>query len=83
MRKIRELNDIVDNDEDLEDIEEEAKKLIAENTVDVQLMQRMLCDHGIFPHEVMNLPLRERLLMSALITKESKELEAMRKGGAV
>ena len=25
VRKIRELNDIVDNDEDLEDIEEEAK----------------------------------------------------------
>lgn len=51
--------------------------------MDVQLMQRMLCDHGIFPHEVMNLPLRERLLMSALITKESKELDTMRKGGAV
>nr|DAM39189.1 MAG TPA: hypothetical protein [Caudoviricetes sp.] len=46
-------------------------------------MQRMLCDHGIFPHKVMNLPIRERMLMSALIMKESKELEAMRKEGAV
>ncbi|HIQ73295.1 MAG TPA: hypothetical protein IAA51_02630 [Candidatus Cottocaccamicrobium excrementipullorum] len=43
--------------------------------MDVQLCQRMLCDHGIFPLDVVTRPLRERLLMSKLFEKEKKELE--------
>lgn len=41
----------------------------------VRLMQRMLCDHGIFPSEVMNLRINERLLMDALLEKESQEIK--------
>ncbi len=41
----------------------------------VRLMQRMLCDHGIFPSEVMNLRINERLLMAALLEKEHKEVK--------
>lgn len=43
--------------------------------MDAQLCQRMLCDHGIFPSEVMNRPLKERILMSELLVKESKEIK--------
>ena len=41
----------------------------------VRLMQRMLCDHGIFPSEVMKLRINERLLMAALLEKESQEIK--------
>ena len=33
----------------------------------------MLCEHGVFPHEVLNLPFREKLIMFELIKKDSKE----------
>ena len=46
----------------------------------VQLMQRMLCDHGIFPSEVMNLRIQERLLMAALLEKEHKEFKEKTRG---
>lgn len=42
------------------------------------VMQRMLCDHGIFPHEVMKLPIREVMVIHALLEKESKELKKKR-----
>ncbi len=41
----------------------------------IRLMQRMLCDHGIFPSEVMKLRVQERLLMAALMEKEHKEIK--------
>lgn len=41
----------------------------------IRLMQRMLCDHGIFPSEIMNLRMQERLLMAALLEKEHKEIK--------
>ena len=41
-------------------------------------MQRMLCDHGVFPHEVMRLSVRERVLRSELLMKESRELEKLK-----
>ena len=43
--------------------------------MDVVLCQKMLCDHGIFPNEVVKRPLKERMLMLALLKKESKELK--------
>ena len=46
----------------------------------VQLMQRMLCDHGIFPSEVMNLRIQGRLLMAALLEKEHKEIKEKTRG---
>ena len=46
----------------------------------VQLMQRMLCDQGIFPSEVMNLRIQERLLMAALLEKEHKEIKKKTRG---
>lgn len=46
----------------------------------VQLMQRMLCDHGIFPSEVMNLRIQERILMAALLEKEHKEIKEKTRG---
>lgn len=47
--------------------------------MDVQLCQRMLCDNGVFPSEVMNRPLRERIFMNELYQKESQEIEKRRK----
>ena len=41
----------------------------------IRLMQRMLCDHGIFPSEVMKLRVQERLLMADLMEKEHKEIK--------
>lgn len=41
--------------------------------MDVQLCQRLLCDHGRFPHEVLSLPLKEKMLMHQLYAKELKE----------
>ncbi len=41
----------------------------------VQLCQRMLCDHGIFPCDVLNRSLKERLIMSALLIKEAREIK--------
>ena len=40
-------------------------------------MQRMLCDHGVFPHVILNLSLKERILMCELLKKESKELDKL------
>ncbi len=48
---------------------------MAGNSLNVQLCQRLLCDHGRFPHEVLNLPLKEKLLMQNLYEKELKEHE--------
>ena len=45
----------------------------------VQIMQRMLCDHGVFPHEILKLPMRELFVIHALMDKESKELQKMSK----
>lgn len=45
----------------------------------VQVMQRMLCDHGVFPHEVLRLPMRELFVIHALLQKESNELKQMSK----
>jgi hypothetical protein len=40
----------------------------------------MLCEHGVFPHEVLELSHREMLIMNELIKKDTKEKrEAMRK----
>lgn len=41
--------------------------------MDVQLCQRLLVDHGVFPHEVTHLPLKEKLFMAELYRKEEKE----------
>ena len=41
--------------------------------MDVQLCQRLLCDHGRFPHEVLSLPLKEKMLMHQVYAKEAKE----------
>ena len=46
----------------------------------VQLMQRMLCDHGIFTCDVMNLRIQELLLMAALLEKEHKEIKKKTRG---
>jgi hypothetical protein len=40
----------------------------------------MLTEHGVFPHEVLNLPLREKLIMKALIDKQAKENKRMNHG---
>ena len=47
--------------------------------MDVVLCQRMLCDHGIFPYEVIRRPFKERLLMLELLKNESKELKGRSK----
>lgn len=39
----------------------------------------MLTEHGVFPHEVVDLPLREKLFMFELLKKADKELEKLRK----
>jgi hypothetical protein len=40
----------------------------------------MLCEHGVFPHEVLELSYREMLIMNEFIKKDTKEKrEAMRK----
>lgn len=44
----------------------------------VQLCQRMLCDHGIFPKEVLKRSTKEKILMKALLEKESKELKRLK-----
>jgi hypothetical protein len=41
-----------------------------------QVMQRMLCDHGVFPSEILKLPRREIMVIHALLTKESREIKA-------
>jgi hypothetical protein len=41
----------------------------------------MLTEHGVFPHEVLDLPLREKLVMHELIKRQSKENERIRHGG--
>ena len=52
-----------------------------ENSLNVQLCQRMLCDHGVFPREVLDLALKERVFMSLLYRKEHKEIEEAKKHG--
>ena len=47
--------------------------------MNVQLCQRMLCDHGVFPREVLNRSLKERIFMSLLYRKEHKEFEEAKK----
>ena len=47
--------------------------------MNVQLCQRMLCDHGVFPQEVLDRALKERIFMSLLYRKEHKEIEEARK----
>lgn len=46
--------------------------------MDTQLCQRLLVDHGVFPHEVMYLPLKEKLFMTELYRKEEKEVKERR-----
>lgn len=50
-----------------------------ENSMNVQLCQRMLCDHGVFPREILNRSLKERIFMSLLYRKEHKEFEEAKK----
>jgi hypothetical protein len=33
----------------------------------------MLTEHGVFPHEVLDLPIREKLIMKALLERQAKE----------
>jgi hypothetical protein len=35
----------------------------------------MLTEHGVFPHEVVSLPLREKLVIKALLEKHGKEIK--------
>ena len=39
----------------------------------------MLTEHGVFPHEVVNIDVREKLLMKALLDREAKERDKIRK----
>ena len=39
----------------------------------------MLSEHGVFPHEVVNLGLREKLLMKALLDRDAKEKKKLMK----
>ena len=39
----------------------------------------MLTEHGVFPHDVINIDLREKLLMKALLERESKERDKIKK----
>lgn len=40
----------------------------------------MLCEHGVYPHDVLDLSFKEKLLMHELIKKDIKEKrDAMRK----
>lgn len=41
----------------------------------------MLSEHGVFPHEVVNLSLREKLLMKALLDRDAKEKKKLMKKG--
>lgn len=50
-----------------------------ENSMNVQLCQRMLCDHGVFPREVLDRALKERIFMPLLDRKEHKEIEEAKK----
>lgn len=36
----------------------------------------MLCNHGVIPSKVMEIPLKERLYMWQLLVKEMKEVKA-------
>jgi hypothetical protein len=40
----------------------------------------MLTEHGVLPHVVLALPLREQLLMSELIKRQAKEIKEKKKG---
>jgi hypothetical protein len=40
----------------------------------------MLTEHGVFPHEVVALPLREKLVMKALLEKRGKENKRLEHG---
>ena len=42
------------------------------------LCRYMLTEHGVFPHEIINLDHREKLLMKALIDREAKEREKIK-----
>jgi len=39
----------------------------------------MLTEHGRFPHEVVNLSKREKLIIYEILKKHSKELEKIKK----
>lgn len=39
----------------------------------------MLCEHGVFPHDVINIDIREKLIIKALLDREAKEREKIRK----
>ena len=41
----------------------------------------MLTEHGVFPHDVVNIDMREKLLMRALIKREAKERKKIKKDG--
>jgi hypothetical protein len=51
------------------------KKLAAGDTLDSKLCQYMLCQHGVYPTDVLNRSLKEKLLMWELIKKEAKEVK--------
>ena len=53
-----------------------------ENSMNVQLCQRMLCDHGVFPREVLDRPLKERIFMKLLYEKEHRDFEEAKRHGA-
>lgn len=44
------------------------------------LCKYMLTEHGVFPHEVLSLSLREKLVMKELLTRHSKELKRIKDG---
>lgn len=51
------------------------------NTLDSKLCQFMLFEHGVFPSEVVNRPLKEKQLMWQLILKQGREIQEIRDRG--
>lgn len=47
----------------------------------MQVLQRLLCDHGRFPSEVLKCSFRELKLMAELMKKEAKEFKEAARGG--
>ena len=49
-----------------------------EGTLDAVLCQYMLTEHGRFPHEVINLSRREKMIVFEILKKHGKELDKIR-----
>jgi len=39
----------------------------------------MLTEHGVFPHDVINIDIREKMLIKAILEREVKEREKLKK----